>query len=189
MTLYIWRHPKPVRVQGICLGRTDAPVDPRKLRRLANQIQKFARRHRLPKVVYTSPLQRAAGVGRLLARRGWRWHRVPELQEMDFGDWDGRLWAEISRQEMDAWCADFAGYAPGGGETVQAFFARVNRWLSTLPGEPVLAVGHAGWMNAARLLASGLGVPANAADWPPAVAYRARVVIEAAPASPVPHRP
>lgn len=188
MSLYIWRHPKPIKVQGICLGRTDAPVDARKLRRLANQIQGFARCHRLPKVIHTSPLQRSAEVGRLLAKRGWQWRVVGELQEMDFGHWDGRPWASIDREEMDAWCADFTGYAPGGGESLRAFFARINRWLNALPEEPVLAVGHAGWINAARLLASGRGMPTQAEDWPPAVRYRQRVVISAAPAEPVPRR-
>ena len=33
--LHIWRHPKPVGAAGLCLGRTDLPVDPRKARRLA----------------------------------------------------------------------------------------------------------------------------------------------------------
>ncbi len=189
MTLYLWRHPQPEQVQGLCLGRTDAPVHARKLRRLANQIQGFARRHRLPKVIHTSPLQRAAGVGRLLAQRGWQWHVIPALQEVDFGRWDGRPWADIEWAEIDAWCANFAGVAPGGGESLHQLFARVEGWLNTLPAQPVLAVGHAGWINAARLLAKGMGVPARAADWPDSVAYRQRVVIATTPVSPAPRRP
>ncbi|WMC09187.1 histidine phosphatase family protein [Oceanimonas pelagia] len=181
MTLYIWRHPRPERAEGLCLGRTDAPVHSRRLRRLANQIQGFARRHCLPRVIHTSPLQRSAGVGKLLAQRGWQWHLVPELQEVDFGDWDGRPWRDIDIAEIDAWCADFAGFAPGGGENLHRLFTRVNGWLSTLPAQPVLAVGHAGWMNAAHLLAQGTGVPEQAADWPRPVAYRQRLVIATAP--------
>lgn len=189
MTLYIWRHPKPVKVQGLCLGHTDAPVQARKLRRLANQIQGFARKNRLPNMIYTSPLQRAAGVGRLLAQQGWQWQVTPALAEIHFGSWDGRPWSDISKEEIDAWCADFAGFAPRGGESLQQLFARAKSWLDQLPPEPVLAVGHAGWINAARLIANGQAAPAQPAHWPRSVAYRQRVVISEFPAAPAPHRP
>lgn len=190
MTLYIWRHPKPLNAAGLCLGQTDLGVDKRKLRRLANQIQGFARRHRLPKVVWVSPLQRSRAVGKILARRGWQCRVVAELAEVDFGTWDGRPWPNIPRAEIDAWCERFADYAPGGGETLRQLFARVEGWLSSLPATPQLAVGHAGWINAARLLDTGRGIPAHAADWPHPVAYRQRctLAIAAAPPSPAPLR-
>ena len=188
MTLYIWRHPKPLHAAGLCLGQTDVGVDKRKLRRLANQIQSFARRHRLPKVVWVSPLQRSRGVGAILAARGFRCNVAPALAEVDFGHWDGRPWQQIPRAEIDAWCERFADYAPGGGENLHQLFARVQRWLTTLPNQPQLAVGHAGWINAARLLAAGQGVPRQACDWPRPVAYRAlsRLTIPAALPAPAP---
>ncbi|MCC4263867.1 histidine phosphatase family protein [Oceanimonas baumannii] len=181
MTLYIWRHPRPLHVQGLCLGHTDAPAEQRKLKRLAGQIQRFARRHRLPKVIYTSPLQRAAGVGTLLAAQGWQWHSVTELKEINFGHWDGRPWNEIEKTEIDAWCNNFAGFAPTGGESLQQLFGRVSSWLSQLPDKPVLAVGHAGWMNAARLLAQGHHAPDSPSLWPASVAYRQQMVISVTP--------
>ena len=75
VTLWVWRHPKPDGVAGRCVGRTDVPVDPRRSKRLARRIQATARREHLPRVVFTSPLQRAADVGRWLRRWGWA-HRV-----------------------------------------------------------------------------------------------------------------
>ncbi len=178
MSLYIWRHPQPLAAAGLCLGHTDMGVDKRKLQRLANQIQRFARRHQLPKIIWVSPLQRSLKVGQLLTQRGFQCHVAPELAELDFGVWDGQLWAQIAKQEIDAWCDDFAHFAPTNGESLQQLFMRVNRWLQariTEQGDtPILAVGHAGWINAATMIDAGQGAPLHASDWPSSVAYRAR---------------
>lgn len=165
--LHIWRHPKPVGAAGRCLGRTDLPVDPRKARRLAHRIRQHARRHGLPREILTSPLRRGRDVGRWLRRWGWT-HRIePGLIELDFGSWDGRPWREIAWAEVAAWQADFAGHAPGGGESLDRLRERVAGVLVQLAaaGRPVLAVGHAGWMNALAL--HGRRDAPTAADWPP----------------------
>ncbi|MGO4998643.1 histidine phosphatase family protein [Oceanisphaera sp. W20_SRM_FM3] len=192
MELYIWRHPKPLHAVGVCLGQTDMRVDKRKLRRLANQIQRFARRYHLPRVIWVSPLQRSLDVGRMLAKRGFRCEVTPALAELNFGDWDGKPWQHIAKQDIDTWCNDFSFYAPGGGENLQQLFARVTLWLtqqySVSPNTPRLAVGHAGWINAATLLANKRGLPKSAADWPRPVAYRqlSRLTISTALFEPVP---
>lgn len=51
MILYIWRHPKSFSVEGICIGQTGLTVDKRKLKRLANKIERFVRLHQLPKMI------------------------------------------------------------------------------------------------------------------------------------------
>lgn len=181
MTLYIWRHPKPLAVEGICLGQTDRGVAKRKLKRLANQIHKYTQRHHLPKVIWVSPLQRSLQVGQLLAKRGFKCHISPELMEVSFGEWDGLPWANIPWQEIDAWCEDFADYQPGNGESVRQLFTRVEQWLNqrVLANEdaPILVIGHAGWINAAKRLATGVGVPQVAADWPRSVGYGVLTVL------------
>ncbi|MEN2751314.1 histidine phosphatase family protein [Psychrobacter sp. FBL11] len=176
MRLYIWRHPKPIAVEGICIGQTDVGVDRRKLKRLAHRIERFVRRHQLPKVIWVSPLQRSLKVGKILAQRGFACHVAPELAEIDFGEWDGRPWEQIAKQEIDDWCNNFAHFAPDNGESLQQLFDRVKEWLNKVSTEsdhtPILAVGHAGWINAAKILAAGHEVPKIAADWPASVAYR-----------------
>lgn len=165
----IWRHPTPQGVAGRCVGRSDVPVDRRKAKRLAHRIRQWARRHRAPPVVITSPLRRAVDVGRWLARWGWS-HRIDaRLSELDFGAWDGRPWCEIGAAPVDAWCADFARYAPGGGEPVAALLRR----CAALLAEPAACVvGHAGWISAARwLVEHGQGGEPTAAQWPAAVGY------------------
>ncbi|MDV2860435.1 histidine phosphatase family protein [Psychrobacter sp. CAM01] len=179
MTLYIWRHPKPIATDGRCIGQSNVAVDKRKLKRLAHRIERFVRRHQLPKVIWVSPLQRSLKVGQILAQRGFVCHVVPELAEINFGQWDGQDWAQIAKQEIDDWCANFANFAPDGGESLQQLFERVENWLNDMAAQnsgqkPVLAVGHAGWITAAKMIDAGQDVPKIAADWPASVAYGER---------------
>lgn len=175
MTLYIWRHPKPLAANGICLGQTDMGVDSRKIKRLANQIQSFVRMHQLPKVIWVSPLQRSLKVGQALAQRGFQCHIAAELSEISFGVWDGCPWEQIAKQDIDDWCNDFANFAPDQGESLQQLFTRVEYWLNQRITEQndgiILAIGHAGWINAAKMINAGEDIPQIAADWLPAVAY------------------
>ena len=168
--LWVWRHPRPQHVEGRCIGRTDVPIDPRRARRLARQIQRAARVNGLPHVVWTSPLQRCADVGRWLKRWGWT-HRIDAaLSEMDFGAWDGKSWSAIARDEVEAWNADFASYAPGSGESVTALLARVRLWQRS---GITLMVGHAGWMRARRWSESAKNTPLTATAFPAAPKYGA----------------
>ena len=111
--IWAWRHPRPDRVDGYCIGRADVPVDPRRAKRLARRIERAARVHGLPREVWTSPLQRCAEVGRWLKRWGWMHHVDAALLEMDFGAWDGLPWSVIACGEVEAWRRDFARHAPG----------------------------------------------------------------------------
>ncbi|WOB10392.1 histidine phosphatase family protein [Piscinibacter gummiphilus] len=173
--LIVWRHPQPVGAQGRCVGRVDLPVDRRKAKRLAHRIRQRVRREAWARVVVTSPLARSAEVGRWLARWGFE-HRIDaRLCELDFGRWDGRCWADVGAAELGAWTNAFADHAPGGGESVRELMARCRSFLEELGDAPLCAVGHAGWINAARWVAAGELHPLSAAEWPAAVPYAAAV--------------
>ncbi len=176
-SLRVWRHPAVSGAAGRCIGRTDLRTDPRRAKRLAHRIRQTVRREGGLREVWTSPLSRSADVGRWLRRWGWR-HRVDaRLSELDFGRWDGRTWAEIGAEAVDAWCADFADHAPGDGESVAQLLARCRSVLVALdawPG-PLCLVTHAGWINAARWVMAGKLPPFLASDWPAPVAYATRV--------------
>jgi alpha-ribazole phosphatase len=166
--LWAWRHPRAHGAQGRCIGRTDLRVDPRRAKRLAHRIRQAARRHGLPREVWTSPLRRCADVGRWLRRWGWA-HRVDAaLLELDFGTWDGKSWEEIPHPEVDAWCEAFASTRPGGGESLLDMLARASAWSAEAP---VAMVAHGGWMLARHWAASHPAPPAQARDWPAAPAH------------------
>lgn len=185
--LWVWRHPRPIGAAGRCIGRTDLPVDPRRARRLARRVATIIRDADLPREVWTSPSARCADVGRLLARRGFA-HRIDtRLAELDFGAWDGRPWNTIAADDVARWEADFEHHRPGGGESVVSLTQRARCFLaerSATPGRiagssaetsttslavatAVLVIGHAGWINAVRML----GQLPSATHWPAPLGY------------------
>jgi alpha-ribazole phosphatase len=176
MELIVWRHPRPHGVEGRCIGQVDVKVNRRKAKRLAHRIRRHARRQRLferqPAVVWTSPLRRCYDVGRILREWGWV-HRVDaRLSEVNFGGWDGRLWADIAKDDIDAWCDNFADARPGGGESVKQLLARCGEFLAEQPtGRTCLLIGHAGWINALCWLTDQPDAVPSASDWPAAVKY------------------
>jgi alpha-ribazole phosphatase len=146
--LWCWRHPSARGAAGRCIGRTDLLVDPRKAKRLAHRIRQQARRHRLPRLVWTSPLQRARAVGAWLRNWGWQCRVDARLAELDFGRWDGRRWDEVPWAEVESWQADLLHHAAGGGESLASLAARVQDFVAAAPSGPLLLVGHGGWINA-----------------------------------------
>jgi ribonuclease H / adenosylcobalamin/alpha-ribazole phosphatase len=85
----------------------------------------------------------------------------PDLIECDFGDWEGRTFAEIKERwprELDAWLASTA-VAPPGGESIRAIGRRVNRLAGRVrdgyPGGTVVLVSHVTPIN--LLLRDALG--------------------------------
>ena len=166
-----WRHPRAEGVEGRCIGaRSDPPVDARRAKRLAHRMRAVARHEGLPRRVAVSPARRCRAVGRWLRRFGFEVHTDARLREFDFGAWDGRRWDDVPRGELDAWCADFAGHAPGGGDSLTGFLARVRPLHARAPAP--LLVTHGGVLSALRWLerARDATAPASAAQWPAAPA-------------------
>lgn len=165
---WAWRHPRAQGGEGRCIGITDLRLDPRKARRLARRIRREAARRGLPRLVCTSPLRRCRDVGRLLRRWGWRHVVMAELREAGFGTWEGRAWVDIGQGPVDAWCADFADHAPGGGESLRQVLTRAATWVP--PGEAGVVVAHGGWMLARRWISQhgARACPVTPAQWPAA---------------------
>ncbi|MDX1589098.1 MAG: histidine phosphatase family protein [Oleiphilaceae bacterium] len=102
--------------------------------------------------VLSSPLQRCQAFARALAReRGIPLSLDPALQEIHFGDWEGRTGEEIERSDpgrLAAFWNNALENPPPGGETLTAFHQRVTgawqHWRDALSGERVLLVCHGG---------------------------------------------
>lgn len=104
-----------------------------------------------PVAIYSSPLKRtrqtAEAVAEALATKP-RVHVTEALIEMNFGDWEGRTFAEVMEEfplEHDACFWDSAA-APSGGESPDDVLARVRPFLRDVarnhPGEDVVLVSH-----------------------------------------------
>ncbi|MEH1127494.1 bifunctional RNase H/acid phosphatase [Micromonospora sp. CPCC 206061] len=101
--------------------------------------------------VVTSPLARCVRTGEAIsaALPGHVPVAVePDLVECDFGEWEGRTFAEVRTQwpdETDAWLAS-TSVAPPGGESFRAVATRVRRAVATIlkayPERTVVVVSH-----------------------------------------------
>ncbi|MHB0911856.1 MAG: histidine phosphatase family protein [Armatimonadota bacterium] len=135
------------------IGRTDVP--------LSAEGRAQAERIRLPAGrVYVSPLRRAVETAELA---GLAPELLPDLREIDFGDFEGRTFEEVSAERpelLPAWAEYDPSFAFPGGESVGDFLARVERVgerLASDPSETVIAVTHGGVIRS--LICRYLGLP------------------------------
>lgn len=167
MTLFMVRHAQPLIEKGICYGQLDMPADASATQACAEQLS-----HVLPRsmTVITSPLQRCEHLAPILIglQPDLTYKTDHRLQEMDFGQWEGRPWADIAQAELQAWTDDFANYRAGlTGESVSQFMARVAAAFDALdPTKDTLWITHAGVIRAATLLAQGVCHISAANQWP-----------------------
>lgn len=166
MILHLIRHPRPLVAPGICYGALDVAAED------AAAVAAVLRGELPPGLpLWSSPLRRCRELAEEL-------HRQPvldaRLREMDFGAWEGRLWDDIPRAELDAWAADVAGYAPPGGESPLALQRRVLAFVATLPVAEAVLVTHAGVIRSLVAHVSGRPI-ADCLDFRPAYGSRTRL--------------
>ncbi|GHC19771.1 alpha-ribazole-5'-phosphate phosphatase [Kushneria pakistanensis] len=113
-----------------------------------------------PHLIITSPLVRCKNVGETLAH-GWGvpLHIVPEIMEMNFGDWDGVPTQELlqhSRPALESFWKDPQSFPPPNGETLDSFLIRIEQgWQHILGKGMALADSHEKEGTPVRLLACG----------------------------------
>ena len=169
MKLWLVRHAQPLIEAGICYGRLDMAADTTATANCARHLAVL-----LPANIHviTSPLQRCEQLAQVLyaQRPDLAYKTDHRLQEMDFGQWEGRAWQAIDRDALEAWTSDFANYAVGhDGESVTAFMGRVALAfdeLQTQGNEDAVWITHAGVIRAVALLAQGIRHVEHASQWP-----------------------
>ncbi len=134
--------------------------------------------------IVTSPLQRCARFAtELAARCECPLSVMDAFSEVHFGDWEGRLIADVWREQgshVRRFFADPVNAAPPNGEPLHEFEQRVvagwNALLRDNRGEHVLLVAHGGTIRVllAQVLAMPLTRIANL-DVPYASASRVRI--------------
>ena len=131
MRLILVRHPKPLCEPGLCYGRLDLECVADALDTAALRLGGLAEGCR----IVTSPARRARDLAAML---GPDVAVDGRLQELDFGDWEGRRWQDLGREPVEAWQRALPDAAPPGGETLSAMAARCAAWLASLdrPARP-----------------------------------------------------
>ena len=172
-TLWLLRHARPLIDAGVCYGRLDVAAD---AALTAQAAKNFSTQLSADAVLRHSPLQRCELLARSLIalepNLALNSCADARLQEMDFGAWEGQPWEQIPRADIDAWAADLANYAPGGGEPLAAMLQHVKKALqdswaadSQHGQRDVVWVTHAGVIRCVQwLLQRGHHLPSSA-DW------------------------
>ena len=118
--------------------------------------------------IYSSDLQRAFDTASALARAtAAPLATDPALRERGFGRFEGVTYAEIEATWPDEalrWRRRDPDFGPGGGETLEAFFARCVGAVSALAarhrGETIAIVAHGGVLDCLYRAAAGVSLQA-----------------------------
>ncbi|SPJ34698.1 histidine phosphatase family protein [Kushneria phyllosphaerae] len=111
-----------------CLrGHTDVALSAQGHERMLAAAKRLARPH----AILCSPLIRCKRVGELLAQ-DWNvpLHVVPEIMEMNFGDWDGVATQDLlqhARPALENFWRDPQAFPPPGGESLDDFLTRIDQ--------------------------------------------------------------
>ncbi|MEM8658746.1 MAG: histidine phosphatase family protein, partial [Pseudomonadota bacterium] len=138
MGLTFLRHPK-VDAPGICYGQSDVPLAAGSADAIARAVLQVPSGAR----ILSSPAARCLALAQAL---DGPLTVEPRLQELSFGAWEGRPWAEIDRAESDPWAEDPQNRAPPGGETFTQLSMRVTEALRGV--DNAIIVTHAGPIRA-----------------------------------------
>jgi probable phosphoglycerate mutase len=142
--------------EGRLQGRADLELSERGLDQAQRLAGRFARATNTS--VVSSPLRRARQTAaEIAAVCGCEVEIDERLIELDYGDWDGRLLADIPLEAWSAWRADPA-FSPPGGESLVAVTARIDSFCRdrlSRDGRTV-AVSHVSPIKAAVAWALGV---------------------------------
>ena len=151
LTAYLIRHTEVAVGRAICYGNSDVELTdtyPAQRDRLLTVLPAAP-----PDAVFSSPLNRCRQLAEDLAERTRRGDIVYDdrLREYHFGDWEMLPWADIPRDALDAWMADFVNLAPHNGDSFQSVYDRVE----TFWRERVLPLSDADVPQTAYIVAHG----------------------------------
>lgn len=142
------------RMPGVKLAPSSSDLLPPLIRRIAAEA---------PLAVHTSPLERAVATARPIAEAlDLPLCTAPELNEVDYGAWTGRTFADLDPEPLwQRWNRFRSGTRPPGGESMLE--VQVRAWTYALalrdaqPEATLLLVSHGDVIRA--LLLQALGMP------------------------------
>lgn len=154
--LFLVRHGRTVAQHDQCIGHTDvalAPDGAEMIRTLvADGLAVNVTR------IISSDLCRAAESAAILATTlGCAIEHDERLREMSFGEWEGKVWSRIARDDakrFHAWTEGWIEVAPPGGESAAQLASRAAEWTTELldaadANARIVIVSHAGWIRGA----------------------------------------
>lgn len=158
MILWTIRHTKPYNPNDVCYGRLDFDVSPTFEEESDGALKALVAAKAKPTRLFSSPLLRCT---RLADKASSLIHlpveKRDEIIEINFGDWEGKHFSEIPREDMAGWAADLRGYRFKNGENFFDIDKRVQKFLDSLDDDgEFLWISHAGVIAALQHFACGL---------------------------------
>ncbi len=142
MEIYLVRHTTPDISREVCYGQTDIPL----AATFSEEIKAILAH--LPTdvdMIYSSPLERCLQLAERIPHKSLE--SVPQLMEMNFGDWELQPWADIPQEQLDRWMKDFVTHQVPNGESMEMLANRVYTWYGQLRWtslDKIVIVTHAG---------------------------------------------
>ncbi|TAJ12396.1 alpha-ribazole phosphatase [Marinilabiliaceae bacterium JC017] len=121
--IFLIRHTTPNVAQGVCYGQLDLNVAD-SFRKEAKQIRDVINNNSI-RTVYSSPLIRCTNLAQYLFPENGVMY-LNELMEMNFGQWEGKVWSKISPEALKHWSNNFLTIAPPEGESFSQMIDRVK---------------------------------------------------------------
>ena len=128
MEIYLIRHTAVAVDQGICYGQKDvdlADTYPEELEKVKTSLNKIEFDS-----IYTSPLTRAKKLANDIYPEQVK--EDTRLMELNFGDWEGKVWDEIKDPYLDKWMEDFVNLKCSNGESFVMLRDRVLEFWNEL---------------------------------------------------------
>ncbi|MCX6084925.1 MAG: histidine phosphatase family protein [Caldiserica bacterium] len=150
-TVYLVRHAETTwNLEGRVQGSHDTQLSPDGLAQTEKTVEFLST---LPfDAIFTSPMARARAIAEPVALNlGISPVVVPELREIEFGNWEGHTWDEIRAMfpaTVAAWELKSPEARPGGGESVADVGDRAGKvrlMFESTSGQLLLVVAHGGF--------------------------------------------
>lgn len=151
MKLYLIRHTAVDVPSGVCYGQSDVPV------RETFEVEAVVVKQQLDNMdfdaIFSSPLSRCLKLAQYCGY-GDKVVLEDRLKEMYFGNWEMKLWSEISDENAQRWYENWLTEPTDEGESFEILYRRVSSFLGELKSfnyENVAIFAHGGVINCARI--------------------------------------
>lgn len=164
MDLFLVRHGEVDAAAGRCIGQCDVALSAGGFTAMQSLATSWSARP--PRFLFASDQRSAQQSAQVFAARfAIEPLADARLREVDLGEWDGRRWDEVARDDAARyrhWADNWVIQPAPRGESFTDVLRRAGAWLSAVLGSTqdedcVLAVAHAGSIRA--LLCHALGLP------------------------------
>ena len=153
MEIILIRHTSVDVPLGTCYGQTDVPLKD-SFEEEAALAKSTLEAYGLVDYAYTSPLSRCT---RLADFCGYAdAERDARILEINFGEWEMKLFDDISDPHLQEWYADHINTPVTGGESFMMQYMRVSAFLDELRSKPwdrVAVFAHGGVLVSALIYA------------------------------------